>query len=217
MQNFELNELFATAKSRLDILQVSRDFGLETNRAGFACCPFHNEKTPSLKINAQKQYFHCFGCGAGGDVFKLVGQLAGISKPFDVLKMLNDSYALGLNLDGKQTDTQAVQALKKQADLEHKRSIEQAFDEWQHNAFLTCTRYAKLLRDWRLDYAPKSEVEELRPLFIESLQQLTRTEYLCDCLTYGDEKEKQKFYKQCRNEVNDIEQRLEKYNAQKSE
>lgn len=81
------------------------------------------------------------------------------------------------------------------------------------NALITCTGYAKLLRDWRLWYAPKAEGEAFHPLFEESLCQLTRTEYLCYCLTYGLKQEQQEFYKNYRKEVEAIEQRIREYNA----
>ena len=41
-------------------------YGIEVNRSGMACCPFHDDKNPSMKLN--EEYFYCFGCGATGDV-----------------------------------------------------------------------------------------------------------------------------------------------------
>ena len=50
--------------------EVVRQYGIEINRAGFCRCPFHNERTASMKIYAQS--FYCFGCGVGGDVIDFV-------------------------------------------------------------------------------------------------------------------------------------------------
>ena len=67
-----IDEIF----QRADIVDVARAFHLELKKAGDntfkACCPFHNEKTPSFHINVSKQVYHCFGCGVGGGIIKLV-------------------------------------------------------------------------------------------------------------------------------------------------
>lgn len=57
-------------KKTVTMTELVQRYGFKPNRSGFICCPFHNEKTPSMKIN--KDYFHCFGCGVSGDVFKFV-------------------------------------------------------------------------------------------------------------------------------------------------
>ena len=72
--------LFPTAfiddlKSHADIVQVVQERGVQLRRSGTAwkgLCPFHGEKTPSFQVNGDKGFFHCFGCGAGGDVIKFV-------------------------------------------------------------------------------------------------------------------------------------------------
>jgi len=67
----------------LDIAEVISD-QVSLKKQGrnyFGLCPFHNEKTPSFSVNAEKQIFHCFGCGAGGNVFAFVQRREGVSFP----------------------------------------------------------------------------------------------------------------------------------------
>ncbi|MBI3831322.1 MAG: DNA primase [Planctomycetes bacterium] len=68
-------ELKRRVREANDLVDVIRSYGVELKRAGRnmkACCPFHNEKTPSFNVNPEGQYFKCFGCGKSGDVFSFV-------------------------------------------------------------------------------------------------------------------------------------------------
>lgn len=57
-------------KRSIPMRQVAEQYGVRVNNHGFCCCPFHKEKTPSMKI--YKDSYNCFGCGANGDIFSFV-------------------------------------------------------------------------------------------------------------------------------------------------
>ena len=76
-------------KAKLDIVEVIREYiQVKATGANFqALCPFHREKTPSFVISPDKQIWHCFGCGKGGDVLSFVQEIEGLSFP-DTLRLL---------------------------------------------------------------------------------------------------------------------------------
>jgi len=76
-------EIIDEIATRLDIVEVINEYvRLEkSGRNFFGLCPFHNEKTPSFSVSPEKQIFHCFGCGTGGNVFTFVMQIEGLSFP----------------------------------------------------------------------------------------------------------------------------------------
>lgn len=71
MNSNKFSELVELIRDRIDIVEVigSR---IELNNQNMAICPFHDDHNPSFSVNAEEQYFNCFGCEAGGDVFKFL-------------------------------------------------------------------------------------------------------------------------------------------------
>ena len=69
----EASDIVAIMGERTVLRQRGRDF--------WCCCPFHNEKTPSCKIDPSTQLWHCFGCGEGGDVFGFIMKSEDLSFP----------------------------------------------------------------------------------------------------------------------------------------
>ena len=75
-------EIIERIKSRVSIVEVARRLGVELSRQGknyIGHCPFHEDRNPSLSVNAAKNVYHCFGCGAKGDEITFVRQFKGYS------------------------------------------------------------------------------------------------------------------------------------------
>lgn len=84
-------------KDKIDIVELIGEY-VSLKKAGAnwrACCPFHQEKTPSFMVQKEKQIWHCFGCGKGGDIFSFVQEMEGLEFP-EVLKMLADRAGVKL-------------------------------------------------------------------------------------------------------------------------
>lgn len=120
----------------VEMREVAELYGLHVNRAGFANCPFHGEKKPSLKIYDGHRGYCCFGCGKSGNVINFIMDYAGMNF-FDACKHLNDVFRLGLPI-GKKLDLRAEKAAreafrareqKRREELEKKNTVYNAYDK----------------------------------------------------------------------------------------
>lgn len=156
--------LFKTVKAAITTVEAAKLYGLEVNRAGMARCPFHEDHTPSLKLDER---YYCFGCQETGDVIDFTAKLFGISKSDAARKLAGD---FGITPD------KAVS------------QITVPPKPWNTERFcLDVLRdYLRLLQRWKLYYAPKSPNERLDDRFVEACQILTSITYLSDTLTDAD-------------------------------
>src|SRR3546814_3401726 len=79
-----------------------------------ACCPFHNEKTPSFYVNADKGFYHCFGCGAPGDVIRFLTDHAGLAFRAAVERLAVEA---GLEMPQERPTRRALHADRKRTRL----------------------------------------------------------------------------------------------------
>ena len=168
-------DLFTQIKMGVSVKEAAKYYGLEVNRGNMVCCPFHNDRTPSMKLN--EDYFYCFGCGATGDVIDLVAKLFNLSNHEAVQKLAAD-----FGLDPKPPTAAAM--------VKPKRPYIRQFREDEMLCFRVLTDYLHLLEDWKVRYAPKTPEDALDDRFVEACQMHCYIEYMADVLTVGDLEER---------------------------
>ena len=161
-------------KSAVSPVEAARLYGLSVNKKGMACCPFHDDHHPSLRL--YDDHFYCFACAAHGDVIDLTARLLDVPV-HEAICRLEEDFGIGANDDRNRTNVSSPAHFSK--------SLE---DE------LTCltvlTEYEYLLRQWKTKYAPKTPDEIPDGRFVESCQKLDYIEYLTDCLCISEMNER---------------------------
>ena len=186
--------LIREVKERADIVKVAQLYGIQLNRAYKCICPFHKEKTASLSISPQKQIWHCFGCGKGGDVISLVSELLNVNA-YESAKSIN--YTLGLGLDPNQKASYFEINKYKE-----KRKTEEMFKKWELQTFILLTDYLHYLWKWE-------EIADFEnDLFVEALQEKEKVQYFIDIFIEGTTEDKIWFYKHEKKVVKKIESRV---------
>ena len=164
--------LFESVKAAVTVRQAAEHYGLKVGHGNMACCPFHADRTPSMKLN--EDYFYCFGCGAHGDVINLAAKLFNLSS-YDAAKKL--AYDFGIDPD----KPPAAAALRKP-----KYPLAKAFQKEELHCQRILYDYLHLLERWKMQYAPKTPEDTLDDRFVEACQMLDYIEDLTDILTFAE-------------------------------
>ena len=195
------SNIFQDIKDRVDLKDLVRYYGLEVDRGGFPCCPFHNERNPSFKV--YEDHYHCFGCGEHGDHVDFVQKIYGLTN-IEAAKKISHDLGLGLD-DGELAIPVKPRLLKPKKD--------EAFLLWLDESVHTLLEYKKLLNYWEKIYDPRSPIDKVNERYLESINKRGYTEYYLDKLLYGNESEQRRFYEMDRDYPLTIKKRLEQLDA----
>ncbi|MEF2837898.1 MAG: CHC2 zinc finger domain-containing protein [Oscillospiraceae bacterium] len=168
--------MYETIKTAVPVKQAAEHYGLKVSRNGMACCPFHNDRHPSLKLN--EDYFFCFGCGAKGDVIDLVARLFDLSA-YEAAQRLAADFGISYE-PGQSVETA----------YKPKRPHIRQFREDEMLCFRVLMDYLHLLEDWKVRYAPRTPDESYDDRFVEACQMHCHIEYMADVLTVGNLEER---------------------------
>ena len=196
--------IYETIKQTITARDAAEVYGLKPDRNGMCCCPFHTDHHPSMKVD---QRFHCFGCGADGDVISLVAKMYGLSNG-EAAKKLSQDFGIPLpkknakkssskkNLPGftpgkaapmdpKKLSASSARFFKSQRTKKRNSLIRQAsqaklLEIACINFYRIITDYYHLLPKWKYDHAPRSPDDPWDDCFCEALRNLSTVEYLID-------------------------------------
>lgn len=149
---YQRPNLFHTVKAAVTTRQLAELYGLRPDRRGMVCCPFHGDKHPSMKVDTR---FHCFACGADGDVIDFAARLHGLSK-WDAARRI----AGEVGLEPSQALTRGCETERVSPEL---APLRQTLAQIRQN---------------KAQYAPKSPTEPLHPKFCEAVHAEAQAEQL---------------------------------------
>lgn len=142
--------IFETVKTTVAPRMAAEHFGLSVSRNGMVCCPFHDDKRPSMKL--YEDHYHCFGCQANGDVIAFTSKLFGIT-PLEAAQKLAADF-------GIREDRPSVLAKLKMYTTQA---------ENEKLCFRVLSEYLHILQDWKKRYAPQTPEEEPDDRFVETV------------------------------------------------
>ena len=163
--------LFEAVKATVTPRMAAERYGLPVRQGNMICCPFHDDRTPSMKLN--EDYFYCFGCGAHGDVIALSAQLFDLP-PAEATKKLAADFGI---TDQKPSVLAKLKRGQSQAELENR-------------SFRVLGDYLHILQYWKAHCAPQSPEDDIDPRYAEACHMLELIENMLNILTYGTPKER---------------------------
>jgi len=154
-------ETIEEIRSRCNVVEVVGSYLPQLRRRGstFKCnCPFHQEKTPSFTVNEVRQIFHCFGCGAGGDVFRFIMEYEKVDF-VTAVKILADRAGVEIVYEGGQPensgDKDALYKIHREAAAFYHRLLTEGIEGAEARRYLEERDLAAdLLKEFQVGFAP---------------------------------------------------------------
>ena len=185
--------VFEVVKQSVTAREAAELYGIAVGRGGMACCPFHDDRHPSMKVDTR---FHCFGCGADGDVIDFTARFYDLSPKEAAEKLAQD---FGLSYDSKAPPRRSYVRQKSEA---------QVRKEKREHGWRILTGYYHLLRKWEADYSPKTPDEAPHPRFLEAIQKKDYMGYLLDTFLDSSTEEQDQWIAEHTAEISAIEGRV---------
>ncbi|MFA5423383.1 MAG: CHC2 zinc finger domain-containing protein [Phycisphaerae bacterium] len=145
--------------------EAAARYGYAPNRQGFICCPFHGEKTPSLKLRNNERGFVCFGCGQKGSVIDFIGKLFDLNF-IESCRKINADFGLNLPIDQPETQADREHSLRMQREREAARKQKRKAE----NEYWLALDIFRLFDVWYQNNQPQTQDEPWSELFMIGLR-----------------------------------------------
>lgn len=154
---------FNKIANSVTVREYAEGLGIKVSRSGMILCPFHNDINPSMKVDGR---YHCFACGADGNIINFVAKLYGIGNYEAALKI---SEEFNISAESELFANR----------IEHKinaRDLKNSYIQY-------LISIEKELKKWLRDYQPEPDAEHLHLFFVTALHKIEYVGYLIDCLS----------------------------------
>ena len=202
--------IFQTVKENVTARQAAEQYGLKISRNGMVCCPFHDDRHPSMKVD---KGFCCFACGVKGDVITFAADFFHLV-PLEAAKKLAEDFQIPIFTDNEKKRNTSKKKEKPKRTL---YQTEKKFEQWEQESIRILSNYLYLLEEWKIRYAPKTPEEEWKTEFIEACHQNEKINYYLDLLVFGELQDRIEFLLDNGKEVKSIEERMEEYKRNNKE
>ena len=194
--------VFEAVRNNVTARQAAEFYGIRVQRNGMACCPFHPDRTPSMKLDSR---YHCFGCGADGDAISFVSEYLGLG-----VKEAAERLAQDFGISYSKARAPARKIYQEKQERRKITSLETRFEHAKNRFYGLYCDYLRLLEDWKERCAPAGpegmDIADER--FTEALQNISRIEYILDSFIDADAMEKISIMNDHREEVRRLEARI---------
>ena len=194
--------IFREIKRYITARDAAKYYSYPIRHNGMIRCPFHEDHTPSMKIDER---FHCFGCGADGDVIQFVAMLFHLSN-MEAAKKIIEDFHLPIDINNARDPPARTKAEVKQSpissnpDVLHQETIQRVFHAYRV--------YLKNLTSWKEVFAPLSPKETIHPKYTEAVLEMDRVRFILETLAEGSEMDRARVIIDNRTEVIELEQRF---------
>ena len=201
--------MFQEIKQHVTARQAAERYGLKISPRGMACCPFHRDRHPSMKVD---ETYYCFGCGAHGDVVGFVAQMEGLSQYEAACKIVRD-FSLPVDTGYADETTKAAARLKwkkEKKNHERDRRTRERFHRWCNRQIDTLKTCEEAIEETKARFVGATpEVVFLSKEYALAVMAEPMVSYWLDILCLGEEEEKQELFINGRKEVDCIVERID--------
>ncbi len=191
--------IFDEVKNQVTTRAVMEQAGIVFNRSNMCKCPFHQDKTASMKVKPNDKKYFCFGCGEKGDAIDFVSKYYGLS-PLDAAMKIAEDFSIAY--DDKMRSPPKP--------LKREKSPAQILAEASTRTFRVLSDYLHLLKKWKRDFPPKI-ADDIDDRYIEAVQTIPKLEYQLDILLWGEDEEKKELLNELGKVENEIERKINEY------
>ena len=205
--------VFDEVKKHVTVRAAMEQAGIVFNRNNMCKCPFHQDKTASMKVKPNDKKYYCFGCGEKGDAIDFVSKFYGLS-PLDAAMKICHDFGLDYKPERPyKVHRSSGNKSNRRIRAKPVKSPEQLFMESCEHCYRVLCDYLHLLEQWKTEYAPRADNEQDRhSLFVDACQKTEYVNFLLDILWDGTIEEKAAFLKDMGRKVKELEERINEIN-----